>query len=80
MQPRWKQEAAQEEDAFFLLNKNKAADILTPKKPRDDVVIPPIEVLLTLPGEDEAAGRARIERKKCEAEERAMAERNQCLL
>jgi F0F1-type ATP synthase assembly protein I len=73
--PRWKQEAAQEEDAFPPLNKNKAADILAPKKPRDDVVLPPVEAPLTLPGEDEAAARARIERKKREAEERAVAER-----
>jgi len=38
-------------------------------------VAPPVEAPLTLPGEDEAAARARIEKKKKEAEEKAAAEK-----
>lgn len=72
--PRWKQEESQQQDAFPPLKQSFVPDILAPKA-RDDVVLPPVEAPLTLPGEDEAAAKARIEKKKREAEERAAAEK-----
>ena len=69
-QPRWKTEAenqSAQEDAFPPLggNKGNVAGILAPKG-RDEVVQAPVEAPLTLPGEDEAAAKARIEKKKKE--------------
>lgn len=66
-QPRWKTEAENQEDAFPPLggNKGNVAGILAPKD-RDEVVQAPVEAPLTLPGEDEAAAKARIEKKKRE--------------
>ena len=72
--PSWKKEAEQEEDPFPPLNKGNVASILAPKA-RDDKVLPPVEAPLTLPGEDEAAAKARIEKKKQEDEERKAAEK-----
>ena len=70
-QPRWKTEAenqSAQEDAFPPLGgskKSNVAGILAPKG-RDEVVQAPVEAPLTLPGEDEAAAKARIEKKKKE--------------
>ena len=73
--PRWKQEE-EDRSTFPTTDKSsRVADILAPKKPREEVVLPPVEAPLTLPGEDEAAAKARIEKKKREAEEKAAAER-----
>lgn len=51
------------------------AGILAPKKSREEVVLPPVEAPLTLPGEDEAAARTRLDKKKREEEEKAAAKR-----
>ena len=74
--PRWKREEEDDRSSFPTTEKSsRVADILAPKKPREEVVLPPVEAPLTLPGEDEAAAKARIERRKREAEEKAVAER-----
>lgn len=54
-------------------DKGKLAGFLAPK-PRDDLVLAPVEAPLTLPGEDEAAAKARLEKKKREDAEKAAAE------
>jgi len=73
--PRWKQEeAAHSDNAYPPLNKGKVAGILAPKG-REEVVLAPVEAPLTLPGEDEAAAKARLEKKRREEEEKAAAER-----
>ena len=46
---------------------------LQPKK-KEEPVLPPVEAPLTLPGEDEEAAKARIEKKKREEEEKRLAE------
>lgn len=78
-QPRWKTEAenqSAQEDAFPPLggNKSNVAGILAPKG-RDEVVQAPVEAPLTLPGEDEAAAKARIEKKKREDAEKEALEK-----
>lgn len=73
--PRWKREEEDDRSSFITEKSSRVADILAPKKPREEVVLPPVEAPLTLPGEDEAAAKARIERRKREAEEKAVAER-----
>lgn len=75
--PRWKQDENEDSRSLFptVEKSSRVADILAPKKPREEVVLPPVEAPLTLPGEDEAAAKARIERRKREAEEKAAAER-----
>ena len=52
-----------------------AAEILAPKKREEEKILQPVAAPLALPGEDEAAAKARIEKKKREVEERAEEER-----
>jgi hypothetical protein len=62
--------------------KNRAnAPIIAPEMPKHlqpkkepESILPPVEAPLALPGEDEEAAKARIEKKKREAEEKKMAE------
>jgi len=61
-------------DNYPPLNKGKVANILAPKKRDADMVMAPVEAPLTLPGEDEAAARARLEKKRLEDEAKAAAE------
>lgn len=72
--PGWKQQAP-EEDAFPPLNKGNVSNILAPKKRDEDVVLAPVEVPITLPGETEEEAKARLEKKKREEEEKAAAEK-----
>jgi len=60
---------------FPALNRGKMSNVLAPKKRSEEAVRPPVEAPLTLPGEDEAAARARVEKKKREEEEKKAAER-----
>ena len=69
-------------DEFPVLGKGRAnAPIVAPEMPKHlqpkkepEPVLPPVEAPLTLPGEDEEAAKARIEKKKREAEEKKIAE------
>jgi hypothetical protein len=55
-------------------------ELLKPKKPVEKVILPPVSAPLTLPGEDEEAARARIEKKKREEEERKQKEEEEARL
>lgn len=55
-------------DSYPPLNKGKVANILPPKKRDAGMVTAPVEAPMTLPGEDEAAARARLEKKRLEDE------------
>mmetsp|Transcript_23723 Transcript_23723/g.42662 ORF Transcript_23723/g.42662 Transcript_23723/m.42662 type:complete len:188 (+) Transcript_23723:914-1477(+) len=55
-------------DSCPPLNKGKVANILPPKKRDAGMVTAPVEAPMTLPGEDEAAARARLEKKRLEDE------------
>ena len=63
------------EDSYFptQADKSKLNGVLAPK-PREEVVLPPVEAPLTLPGEDDAAAKARLEKKRREEAEKAAAE------
>jgi hypothetical protein len=51
------------------------SNILAPKKREEETVLPPVAVPLTLPGEDEEAAKARLEKMRLEKEAKAAAER-----
>lgn len=72
--PRRYEDAAPADD-FPPLNKGKVADVLAPKKRAEEMVLPPVEAPMTLPGEDETAAKARLEKKRQEQEERKAAEK-----
>jgi len=63
------------EDSYFptQTDKGKLDGFLAPK-PRDEVVLPPLEAPLTLPGENEAAAKVRLEKKRREEAEKTAAE------
>ncbi|KAL3794485.1 hypothetical protein HJC23_013958 [Cyclotella cryptica] len=73
--PSWKQAPAAEENAFPPLNKGNVANILAPKKREEEVVLPPVAIPLTLPGEDEEAAKARLEKARLEKEAKAAKEK-----
>jgi len=66
---------AAEENTLQPPTNSRVAEILGPKKPREEPVLPPVEAPLTLPGEDEEAAKARIEKKRREEEEKAALEK-----
>jgi len=73
--PSWKQAPAADDNAFPPLNKGNVANILAPKKREEETVLPPVAVPLTLPGEDEEAAKARLEKTRLEKEAKAAREK-----
>lgn len=74
--PSWKQDPGLSTSADFPpINKEKVANILAPKKREEETVLPPMAVPLTLPGEDEEAAKARLEKMRAEKEAKAAKEK-----
>jgi hypothetical protein len=76
--PKWKQEAeAADDNAFPPINKGNVSNILAPKKREEETVLPPVAMPLTLPGEDEEAAKARLEKARLEKEAKAAKEKEE---
>jgi len=56
-------------------DRRRADNFLKPAPRKEEKILPPVDAPLTLPGEDEEAAKARIEKKKREAEEKAAEEK-----
>jgi len=74
--PSWKEDPSGPSAAEdFPPIKKVSANILAPKKREEETVMPPLQAPLTLPGEDEEAAKARLEKARAEKEERAAKEK-----
>ena len=71
--PSWKRDVSLTPDELPT-NKGNVSNILAPKKREEDTVLPPVEAPLTLPGEDEEAAKARLEKARLEKEAKAAKE------
>jgi hypothetical protein len=74
--PSWKQDPSlSASNDFPPINKGNVSNILAPKKREEETVLPPMAVPLTLPGEDEEAAKARLEKARAEKEAKAAQEK-----
>ena len=71
--PSWKRDISLTPDEIPV-NRGNVSNILAPKKREEDTVLPPVEAPMTLPGEDEEAAKARLEKARLEKEAKAAKE------